>query len=156
MALSKTHKRRLLKLATFLDELPENRFNYRHWVDKDTWKGKPDLSCGTTACALGWATTIPEFRNLGLRLCRDEIDIGAVEGKLLNKRTRIRETFENAAERIFGLEYDEAHFLFLGFFNGLKTKDNILYFKGPKEVASAKEVAQHIRQFVYLKEKGIF
>jgi len=59
--------RRLLVLAAFLDELPPERFDYTKWVGRD-WGGAEDLSCGTVACALGWATTIPEFRELGLRL----------------------------------------------------------------------------------------
>lgn len=58
---------RLEALAAFLDTIPPDKFNYSEWVDRD-WKGKPDLSCGTKACALGWATTMPEFRKLGLHL----------------------------------------------------------------------------------------
>lgn len=63
----KVFNRRLLKLADKLDEVPRNRFNYGSWVGDD-WGGKPNLSCGTKACALGWATTMPEFRRLGLKL----------------------------------------------------------------------------------------
>lgn len=59
--------RRLLKLAAFLETVPRERFNYGHWVGEN-WRGAPDLSCGTTACALGWATVMPEFRRLGLYL----------------------------------------------------------------------------------------
>jgi len=61
------NKRRLLKLAEFLEKLPRKRFNYRRWVGGD-WGGAKDLSCGTNACALGWATTIPTLRRAGLRL----------------------------------------------------------------------------------------
>jgi len=59
--------RRLLKLAAFLRTVKPSRFNYNHWVGDD-WKGDPKLSCGTSACALGWATTMPLFRRLGLYL----------------------------------------------------------------------------------------
>lgn len=62
--------RRLLVLADFLDRLPWHRFDLTSWVGC-AWKGAQDLSCGTTACALGWAATIPEFRDLGLRLRRN-------------------------------------------------------------------------------------
>lgn len=62
-----TGNARLLRLADFLDALPPERFNYNTWVGPN-WKGAQDLSCGTTACALGWAATMPEFRELGLRL----------------------------------------------------------------------------------------
>ncbi len=61
-------KFRMLYLAKFLRGLPPERFDYSSWVG-DTWLKKQDLSCGTTACALGWAATIPEFRkSTGLRL----------------------------------------------------------------------------------------
>jgi hypothetical protein len=60
-------RRLLLLLADFLDKLDPARFDYTDWVG-DSWEGKQDLSCGTTACAMGWACTMPEFRALGLRL----------------------------------------------------------------------------------------
>lgn len=63
----RTGNNRLLKLADFLAKLPRNRFDYNYWVGVD-WGGKQDLSCGTTACALGWAATMPTFRRLGLHL----------------------------------------------------------------------------------------
>ncbi|MGH7749129.1 MAG: hypothetical protein ACREQ5_30855, partial [Candidatus Dormibacteria bacterium] len=63
-----TGNARLLRLADFLEnDVPADRFDFAHWVGKD-WAGAPDLSCGTSACALGWATTIPEFQALGLKL----------------------------------------------------------------------------------------
>ncbi len=68
--MNKTQARRLLKLADFLESLPRNRFCLERWVGRG-WEGKPDLSCGTTACALGWATTIPEFRKLGVRMKKE-------------------------------------------------------------------------------------
>jgi hypothetical protein len=46
---------RLLKLADFLDTVPAEQF------DLSSWK------CSTTACAVGWACTIPEFQDEGLR-----------------------------------------------------------------------------------------
>ncbi len=69
MTTQKEYDDRLLLLADFLDKLPPERFNYAAWVGHD-WKEMEDLSCGTTACALGWAATMPEFRKLGLRLSR--------------------------------------------------------------------------------------
>lgn len=60
-------------LAEFLRTDPrvreEGRFDMRSWVGRD-WEGDPSLSCGTAACAAGWATTIPHFRAQGLRLTR--------------------------------------------------------------------------------------
>jgi len=65
------HAKRLLKLADFLEKLPRKRFDYGNWIGDD-WKGKADLSCGTTACALGWACAMPAFRRLGAGFCNDQ------------------------------------------------------------------------------------
>lgn len=63
-----TGKRRLLKLADFLEtaDLP-GEFNLETMA-QDWRAGQPQ--CGTQACALGWATTIPSFRKAGLSLNR--------------------------------------------------------------------------------------
>ncbi len=55
---------RLKVLARFLrTEVPREQF------DLDSWATDQDFeSCGTTACAFGWATQIPEFNEAGLRL----------------------------------------------------------------------------------------
>lgn len=70
-----TSNRRLLKLADFLEKLPRKRFDYGTWVGED-WAGKQDLSCGTTACAVGWACTIPAFRRAGLKLAKTSFETG--------------------------------------------------------------------------------
>src|SRR5262245_9048968 len=57
----------LNELADFLDRLPAQRFDYSKWVGS-SWAGASDLSCGTTACAAGWATTLPSFKEAGLKL----------------------------------------------------------------------------------------
>lgn len=64
---NKRKQKRILKLADFMEKLPPKRFNFLRWVGTD-WKGAPDFSCGTTGCALGWATTMPFFRRLGLQM----------------------------------------------------------------------------------------
>ena len=64
--------RRLLVLADFLEKsVTIGRFTIDVWVSS-FWKGDAGLSCGAAACAVGWATTIPEFQALGLKLERDE------------------------------------------------------------------------------------
>lgn len=62
-----TSKEKLLTLAAFLKTVPPERWDYSNWVNSD-WQGKLDLSCGTKACALGWAATIPAFAAAGLTL----------------------------------------------------------------------------------------
>lgn len=78
MALSKIAKRRLTTLIRFMSSLP--RSANRHF-DMESWfshSGDHEIKgaitqrimrdCGTTACALGWACTIPSFRKAGLHL----------------------------------------------------------------------------------------
>lgn len=100
--------RRLLKLAEFLRTVPRRRFNYMVWVGLD-WKGAADLSCGTTACALGWATTMPYFRRLGLRLLRGENDVVARVG--LASDPDNWQPMEAASE-VFGITEEESAELF--------------------------------------------
>lgn len=91
--------RRLLKLADFLEKLPKERFNFSSWVGDD-WEGAKDLSCGTTACALGWATAMPEFHRLGLKLDSE------------GWPRYNREVGADAAKSIFAIDSEEAEFLF--------------------------------------------
>lgn len=96
----KVGNRRLLKLAALLRTLPRKRFDYNVWVG-GSWKGAADLSCGTTACALGWATTMPSLRRLGLHLTRGgSIALGGRVG-----------AFE-AARDLFAITDDDAMSLF--------------------------------------------
>lgn len=104
---------RLLKLAAFLKNLPRKRFDYTSWVGEG-FKGAPDLSCGTTACALGWAATMPEFKRLGLYIKVekgfDSDGLPEVYGYPALKRERCIEG--DAGQVIFGLDSHEAYFLF--------------------------------------------
>lgn len=129
------YKRRLLKLADFLQELPRKRFDYGHWVG-DNWGGAADLSCGTTACAWGWATTIPLFRKLGLRLkYRTKNSIAAYVGMI--EVPKKFDTPSAAASRILDLAYNEYLKLFV------PGHDKTLSYH-----ATPKQVAKHIRNFV--------
>lgn len=148
--------KRLLKLADFLDKLPPKRFNYCKWVGDD-WRGAKDLSCGTTACALGWATTIPQFRKLGLFLRPEDACISSVYKRfevacqqggaiLESKEADMKGGYSHpaaAAKEVFGLSYDEYTFVFV-------PAESLEGFEeeSPADSASAKEVATHIRKFV--------
>ncbi len=133
---------RLLRLAEFLENLPPERFDYSRWVGKD-WEGKPDLSCGTTACALGWAATMPEFQELGLSLGVIYSDIGGV---FLNGFYSPRE----AARVAFGLSPVEYAFLFdpVAAADIGEDDPDIYLWSPPSRDASAAEVAGHIRKYV--------
>ena len=55
------NKVRLLKLADFLETVPENQFDMNVWVHLGNKTSLGD--CGTAGCALGWATKIfPELK----------------------------------------------------------------------------------------------
>ena len=137
---------RLRKLADFLDKVPEYEFDYSTWSKGNLFKywgegyinafmKRKITTCGTTACALGWAATMPYFNRLGLSptvtgtpMCSDKsgtVRIGPFE----------------SAVKIFGLDFMEARFLF----SPDADHDGR---HSPRARASAKEVANHIRKFV--------
>lgn len=94
---------RILKLAAFVEKTPAKRFNFATIVG-DNWGGLPDLSCGTTACALGWATTMPLFRKLGLHLLPYNKYV------VLDNDTFI--DWEDIGSRIFGIKSTVMYALF--------------------------------------------
>src|SRR5690242_12964930 len=122
----------LTELADLLDTLPPERFDYGRWVGDD-WKGAPDLSCGTTACAAGWATTLLSFREAGLRLVRAGEGIVAT-----NENVSV-----DAMAEVLGIAEADARFLFVpGAYS--YSADG----RAPGDGASAAEVAEHIRRFL--------
>jgi len=101
------HRKRLLLLAEFLrTKVPEDRFKMHYWVAPG-WKGSQTLSCGTSACALGWAATVPALRRAGLRLVRGDWDIWdnvPLVGWRNPRTGRVLKNPEEAAARVFGLD----------------------------------------------------
>lgn len=99
------NKRRLLKLARLLDRVPPWKFNMGEWgVASGPVTFEP--RCASQACALGWATVIPEF---GLELV-------APDGCRLAKVRCIdnhRIHGIDAARRVFGVNYTQASRLFI-------------------------------------------
>jgi len=147
------NKKRLMMLVELLEKLPRKRFDYSTWVG-ETWGGKPDLSCGTTACALGWATTIPCLRRAGLRL----------EHRGENQRQVTLpsgESGEWAGAKVFDISDEEALFLFMPNVTGsVERQDDGSYkerftWSSPPEKATPKQVAKHIRRFIKAKEKEL-
>jgi hypothetical protein len=126
--------RRLLLLADFLEKLPRKRFNYNTWVG-DSWEGAKDLSCGTTACALGWAATIPILRRAGLELRQSRAGNGyvALRGKRVSEHN---DPSFLAAMHVFDICEDDVHYLFTPY------GSRLLPTVGPKAVA------KHIRRYV--------
>lgn len=143
----KMYRKRLLKLAETLEELPKKRFDYGQWVGND-WQGKKDLSCGTTACALGWATTIPSLRREGLRMFKYGAGIDGGYVGLINKDGDETGGEMEAGFKIFGLNDQEFSLLFYPDANGTVNGHEM---DSPAEDASPKRVAKFIRKFVEYK-----
>lgn len=129
-----------MALVKLLRQLPRKRFDFSTWVGTD-WAGAKDLSCGTTACALGWATTIPSLQRAGLRLRRHEFGLPYVE---CNSRAD-----DGAAAEIFGISDEDAASLFYPRFCGPDEIDS-----GLPDDATPKQVADHIEKFVEQKFGG--
>ncbi|WP_230684392.1 hypothetical protein, partial [Streptococcus pneumoniae] len=74
---SHVSKNRLNLLADFLDTLPRKKFDFSRFGNGDL---RLEPSCKAAGCALGWATTIPQFRRLGLfaDVCKDNADLTVV------------------------------------------------------------------------------
>lgn len=123
-------RKNLEELADFLSKLPEERFDYSSWVGAG-WQGKPDLSCGTTACALGWAMQLPFAKEIGAFLYqhRGMVEFHGPEGHV---------SAGKIAETLFDLELWE--------------HDHLFYPDDSESGMTAKDVAKKIRNFL---EKGL-
>lgn len=133
------HRLQLEQLCVLLDSLPRERFNYSVFVS-ERWKGMPDLSCGATACAFGWATTMPSVKAMGIKMEKNGSDPPqfSVNGVSLG-------TFAGAftAARVaFGLDGNESDYLFR------PTAELSKRPSAPSHGATATEVSAHIRQFL--------
>jgi hypothetical protein len=106
-----TTYKRLMKLADFLDTVPPKHFDMEDytrglWTDDGEFSAKrlTNHECGTSACALGWAATIPEFKKAGLTLAWG---IPECRGAPLSP----------TAKRFFGITEREADTLFYSHWN---------------------------------------
>lgn len=144
-----THARRLLLLARKLDRVPKRRFNFRFWVGDD-WGGAKDLSCGTSACALGWATTLPSLQRLGLSLIRKS-DTNTYGDVVLLRPGKRRLDANGAAKAVFGLDKNGFERLFIP-----HAECRMPYGQGVCRLhrdrlpddATPKQVAKNIRKYV--------
>lgn len=71
------NRARLALLAATLETIPEETFDMSTWGRLNPFgqrlKGEDEVdihTCGTAACALGYATGIPEFKTAGLKLIK--------------------------------------------------------------------------------------
>lgn len=135
---------RLGKLATQLFTVKPARFDFVRWVGDD-WRGAPDLSCGTTGCAVGHATTIPAFQKAGLRLSYSPI--GKNHYPCFNGLSH----FE-AVKSFFGISHSQALYLFhpAGVPDAITAPEarGLPGFSGLGRDATPKKVARRIREFI--------
>jgi hypothetical protein len=125
----KEARKRLLMIARKTEQVPAHRFNFEFYVGND-WLGDPNLSCGTQGCAVGWGTTIPYLRKLGLHLVKNPYD------GIFVAAANITEMDNNqSAARFFGLSIREYEYVFVP-------------YGGLDGDATNQQVADHIRRFV--------
>jgi hypothetical protein len=111
----KHHAHRLRLLIEKLESLPRKAFDFSMWA---SGKLQSEPQCGTTACAGGWATTIPVFRRAGLFLVNtsphSDIQYAnydvlySPEGKPDRERPFMYHEGHEAMAEVLGLTEDEA------------------------------------------------
>lgn len=127
---------RLLEAADYLDTVPRQRFCMTTWADGD-FCGKQDEpnhkkhECQTSACAMGWLTTDPRFKRIGLKLGLDNF---RSKTPVLGRLKGI-----DAACKLFGINTSQAWWLF---------DANDPDTEASRENETPKQVARRIRKFV--------
>jgi hypothetical protein len=148
------HKKRLLKLADLVEQSVEKsrgrkgfRFTMCDWGHAEH-NVAPSLDCGTSACMMGVAAISGKFKRAGLRYTViSNGPYGADLAVHLNSDVPCRYTSAiPAAEALFGISREEAHFLFLP---GMYGEDAPLTGK-----RGARYAAKRVRKFV--EHGGIF
>lgn len=80
----------LLELADFLEKLDSSRFDIRTWRRPDRKSvgfvsdEQLNINCNTVACAVGWAATLPSWKEAGFYVGHLEVraeDLGSVSSK---------------------------------------------------------------------------
>lgn len=131
------HKKRLLKLADFLDKLPTQKFRFDVFAIED---GKPMLealeageaNCGTVACAIGWMPAIFPRQIKWQPYLHDK----KYKDIVFKGREELDGAFETARV-FFGIEERKTVY---------KLFDPVWSELGHH--ATPKQVAQHIREFL--------
>lgn len=113
------NKERLLRLADHLDAIDPIKFDLTDW------------RCGTTACAIGHACDIPEFKEAGLKLAGVSYDSYPYADPCF-----LRECGWDAVVSFFDINYDDAEYLF----------EETAY--DPVDKCNPKAVSNRIREFV--------
>jgi len=133
------HKRRLLKLCEFLEQLPRKRFDFSV-VAKEH-------SCGTVGCAIGWTPAVfPRLVKWLPAKKGKEIDVMLTGGRRGHFYTTV-------AKSLFGINHYQAEGLFTPY-TYLRMGENFGDgIEGLPDKATPKQVAKRLRQFLKLVEQ---
>lgn len=118
--MSTIRKRRLLKLADLLEYNAKNRkgakFDMGTWGRVDDANAEPEMSCGTTCCALGLAAISGTFKRagLGFEIHKDNTT-SPIQIIYRNPKTgrKLRGDALDAATKVFHITRYEAEHLFI-------------------------------------------
>jgi hypothetical protein len=173
---------RLIELADYMDALPEQSFNYAKYVGYG-WKGMGNpIECRTTACALGASCLIPNLAAAGLELRLAQIgntNFGyvALKDAIIETEDDVFDAPAAAAKKVFDLDAAAFEYCFIPVdqHDGFIEADGTDYFFGnvqndydgnpyalkyeknsPRGNCSPKDIAQHLRFFVYKKYNNFF
>lgn len=158
--MNRTGKRRLLKLADMLEADAKNKKGIKFDLDivvgatnSEQWCGydryvsptfKPEVSCGTTACAMGLAAVSGQFKRAGLSFKLEDGGIIMTTWKGRSKH------YEIAAVRLFNITPEQASYLFDPDFYKDKPVDgdDFMPFSKVKGAKGERRVARRIRKLV--------
>lgn len=149
------HKKRLLKLADFLDKLPRKKFNFTEVVSGKETPNKT-LTCGSQACAIGWCPVVfprlTEYHaTLGWPITSSFL---VVKMKGWNFSGGSISSIEQVGRALFGLSSPEAYALFVpsrGEWQCVEARR--LGLKPLGGEATPKQVAWNMRKLVSIKTK---
>ena len=125
----KTRINRLSVLAAHLKNVSNKKFNLGYWVgheynyertsNVEIVKAVCDHSCGTTACALGHAASIPSFRRAGLKYF---VEYDGADILYKNSHNFV------AGEHFFNISLEDSRYLFSPdeYNNGRKGKSYVI------------------------------
>ena len=130
------HKKRLLKLCDFLEQLQRKDFNFNVVAER--------RSCGTIACAVGWTPAVfPRLVKWSPNKRGNRINI------VLAKRHG-KSHYALVARSLFGLTSQDSLNLFTPWYDLYVGKTELGMLT---ESATPKQVAKRIRKFVRLTEQ---
>ena len=141
------HKKRLLKLADFLDKLPPEKFDFDKIVYGSELPNKT-LSCGSVGCAIGWCPVV--FPRL---VMYEQYDTDSDSGIRVKHRISGYDNYRYIARELFGVNpHREAFALFSPGWDGDMERE-VLGLPDIGSDATPKQVAKNIRKFVAIKTK---